>query len=375
MIDLSPMTTAMATLRASWRHFGLGQTLLQAGMLGVVAAGRTTMLLDRLFQPGYRKVKIERPVFIVGAPRSGTTFIHRLLTSTDEYPHWMTWEMFAPSLTVRRLVRPLVPWVIKLLGQGFADDSTLFIGEGHKTTATSIEEEEVLFLLRMDTQFVKLFTPVAFDPEDRLDLVYNDRQAEARRAASAKFLIECFKRQVYLTKRPQILAKMPYSTLRVRTLYEAFPDARFVYMVRSPFETLRSHMSLHLGFFQSRYGAKALDSEKLAHYWDRRYRYNVALYRYFEEVVDEGIIPADQLFTLRYPELRADLTGVVNRMAEHIGMPLSDALRARVAEAAAQQAAYKRMHHNMELEQFGIDRQRVVDDLGDVFEKYGFPTQ
>ncbi|MEM6704121.1 MAG: sulfotransferase, partial [Acidobacteriota bacterium] len=36
-------------------------------------------LLDELFYRGYRRVRIERPLFILGLPRSGTTHLHRTL--------------------------------------------------------------------------------------------------------------------------------------------------------------------------------------------------------------------------------------------------------------------------------------------------------
>ncbi|MCA9537718.1 MAG: sulfotransferase, partial [Myxococcales bacterium] len=259
----SPLRTGLQTLQSSWRHFGLRQTVLQAGMLGVVAAGRASMALDEVFHREYHDVEVRRPVFIIGAPRSGTTFFHRLLTQTNEFPCWHTWELFVPSLTARNIVHPLVPHVVRVLGKGFQDDSTL-MGEAHRTSSDSIEEEEMLFVLRLDSQFVNVFTPVGFDERDHEDLVYADAQPDAQRLASARFLKGCLQRQIAFTGRTQVVAKLPYSTLRVRTLLEVFPDARFVYMARSPFETLPSHMTLHRGFFAQRYGLENIGEERLA---------------------------------------------------------------------------------------------------------------
>lgn len=373
-MDLFPLRMGGRTLASSWRHFGVKQTVMQLGALGVAAFGRGTMALDHVFARGFKAVDIERPTFIIGAPRSGTTFFHRLMTCTDEFPHWQTWELIVPSITARRLARPLVPLVVDAFGAGFDSDAALFDGDGHETSATSIEEEEVLFLLRMDTQFVNLFMPVAFDDDDAPEIVYNDDQPEAQRRASMRFFEACLKRQIHLTGRRQVLAKMPYSTLRVRSLLETFPDARFVYMVRSPFETLRSHMTLHRGFFASRYGLDQVGEERLNHYWQRRYRYNVALYRYFEELLDGGDLRPDQVYTIRFPDLLGDLVGVYDGLVDFTGYTVSDALRARVVEQAARQQSYRAKHSNLDLDEFGIERRRVLDDLGFVFERYGFPT-
>lgn len=374
-MDLFPLRMAGRTLTSSWRHFGIRQATLQTAALGVAAISRASMALDHVFDRGWKSVQIRRPTFIIGAPRSGTTFFHRLMTRTDEFPHWQAWELIVPSLTARRLVRPLVPRIVDAFGKGFQDDSTLFEGDGHTTSATSIEEEEVLFMLRMDTQFVNLFMPIAFDAEDAPEIVYNDEQPDERRLASARFFEACLKRQTHLTGKDQVLAKMPYSTLRVRTLLEVFPDARFVYMARSPFETLPSHMTLHRGFFAQRYGLENIGEERLAAYWQRRYRYNVALYRYFEDLLESGLLGEDQLYTIRFPDLLDDLVGVVDRMLDFTGYTVSDDLRRVVREQASRQRTYKPDHTNLTLAEFGITREQVVRDLDFVFERYGFPTE
>jgi len=63
-------------------------------------------LLDEIFFRGYRKVAIRRPVFVTGVPRSGTTYLHRLLASDPRFTTFSTWEcLFAPSISERCLIR------------------------------------------------------------------------------------------------------------------------------------------------------------------------------------------------------------------------------------------------------------------------------
>jgi len=50
-------------------------------------------------------VKIENPVFIIGHPRSGTTFLHSILTPTEEFLIFKDWELNHPSLTMRKILK------------------------------------------------------------------------------------------------------------------------------------------------------------------------------------------------------------------------------------------------------------------------------
>src|SRR6201995_1629446 len=48
------------------------------------AISAITLGLDYVFYPSHRKQQIDRPIFIIGNPRSGTTFLHRLLLGAGD---------------------------------------------------------------------------------------------------------------------------------------------------------------------------------------------------------------------------------------------------------------------------------------------------
>jgi len=43
----------------------------------------STRALDHLLYPGFQETPIDRPVFVIGNPRGGTTFVHRSLLNTE----------------------------------------------------------------------------------------------------------------------------------------------------------------------------------------------------------------------------------------------------------------------------------------------------
>ena len=63
-------------------------------------------LIDDLFYRGYRRQQIREPVFIIGNPRSGTTFLHRLMAQDKaQFSSMQTWEIyFAPSIAQREIL-------------------------------------------------------------------------------------------------------------------------------------------------------------------------------------------------------------------------------------------------------------------------------
>ena len=58
---------------------------------------RLRVALDRKTYPGIAEVKIERPIFIIGFARSGTTLLHSLLAEDPAVLKPLGWHMYSPS--------------------------------------------------------------------------------------------------------------------------------------------------------------------------------------------------------------------------------------------------------------------------------------
>src|SRR5271157_3675493 len=61
--------------------------------------------LDDFLFPAYRQQPVEKPLFILGNFRSGSTFLHRLLARDKEnFTSLRTWDIFiTPSITQRKI--------------------------------------------------------------------------------------------------------------------------------------------------------------------------------------------------------------------------------------------------------------------------------
>ena len=78
--------------------------LIYPYIIFVLLMNKAGFVFDEIFFRGYRKIEVKRPVFIMGVPRSGTTFLHRLLSKDeDQFSYMKTWEIFyAPSIIQKK---------------------------------------------------------------------------------------------------------------------------------------------------------------------------------------------------------------------------------------------------------------------------------
>jgi hypothetical protein len=356
-------------LTASWSTFGINRELLTLLFIRPLIAlfNYVTFLLDNIFFPEYRRIKIEKPIFIISHQRSGSTFLHRLLTQTREFAVFEFWQILFPSLVARKIIAPLIRLLIKN-GKG-----TILPKEvGHEMSLCSIEEEEFLFNHKLNTQFIAIETSLGLGNKDFLDLVYSDKQPQHVRQKTVDFFKQCLQRQIFYLGKKQIITKMNYSVFRIQSLLKAFPDVKIIYLVRSPYETIPSHLSLHLKILDYRWGLKNIPANRIQRYLERRYDYDVRFYQYIEQLISKGTFNSSQFMTLSYDLLKNDLAKAIEAILEFTGVEISQELRKRIQEQIKTQSSYHRKHRNLDLEEFGLSKERISKDLSFVFDKYGF---
>lgn len=349
--------------------FGFGRFVLNAliGKPFLMFINYFLFLLDNAFYKDYRKINLVKPVFITGHPRSGTTFLHRLLCLTEEFSDFEFWHTVFSSLVARKLLSPLDRLLKKR-----SKDVVFVKNSGHFISWNSIEEEEFLLLGCYNSPMASLFSGLAFGKEDFWDIFYFDNQPEVLRNETMKYFAGCLKRQVYSTERKQVLAKMPYAMLRIQSLLKTFPDAKFVYIIRSPYEVLPSYLSLIRAILDSLWGLGNIPPSILAGIYNRIYAQSIRYYHWVDDIEKKGVLPPDQFMTLSYSLLETDLTKAMHLFSQFTQIRISDKLQAEIQKQAEKQKTYHREHQNLALEDFGFSRQCVARDFRFVLDKYGF---
>lgn len=337
-----------------------------------------TLFLDNIFFPKYRHVKIENPIFIIGHPRSATSFFHEILIQGGEFLAFKKWELYNPSLTVRKILQRhktlrnlfnfisdfrftphRIGWELKRKERN----------RDHKQKSEISGEEELLFLNILDTQFLAVDTPIGFAKTGYPEICFNDDQPHQER--SVLFLKDCLKRQIYYTGKKQVIAKMNFSIFRIKTLLKFFPDAKFIFLVRSPLETIRSHLSAQRTVLDRHYGLRNIPNDKLEQFFNNRYQYNILFYKRLVDLMDNNEILENNLLEITYDSIKNDLWHVIQQFKSLTGLQFSTEFENRLKKQGERQASYKRNHKNLPLEAFNLTEEKIKFDFNFFFEKYG----
>lgn len=283
-------------------------------------------LIDECLFRSYRKVAIKAPVFISGIPRSGTTFVHRMLAqNSEEFTTVSTWEaVLAPSITERKVLRALGS-IDRALG-GFGRKSIgrlIASGAGDfndiHEVGLDIPEEDYLWLLPAGSCFILLLA-FPFAPWLKQIGMLNST-AEHTQEEQLEFYTRCIQKHLYCSARnKRFLSKNAAFASWTGTLRDKFSDAQFVLCIREPQSALSSQLS-------SLNSARALfatdpdgrtTQELLREVFASNYPY-----------LNEQLASADphQIAVLDQADLKADSAGMIKQTLKALQLPISDQLR------------------------------------------------
>lgn len=325
---------------------------------------------DHLLHPTFSRQPLDRPVFILGHPRSGTTFMHRFLLQTEAFCAFELWEMLLPAITGRRLLHRFVDRFARFSPGRFHS------GEAHEAGVRDVETDDALVLFHlMDGGFLWSYFWAWHDDfaGEQAQRVFRAPGAQSQPPQDATFAVldAAWRRNVYYKRKSRILAKSSLLSLRPEELVARYPDCKILYLVRDPLLAIPSGMSLLTGVLGRSYGIDAtVAADRRAHYLDNLYQASCSMYGAFHAAWQQGRIPERNLHIVRYDQLTGDLSGTLDAVLRFLEVEASPAFAAAVAEQHGRQAA-RQSGHAYSLERFGLSADRIAADLDFVYRSYG----
>lgn len=315
----------------------LGRTIAHGQLVAAIAQRSRAQALWRK-QPEILGLAIERPIFIVGQMRSGTTRIQRLLASDAR----LTWTRFyeswrpLPTLAVDdRLPRAaLALAAMRWLNPGFAAI--------HPTRATAPDEEFGL-------HNVSLFG-ATFEAQWRVPGFAAHCEAMDARPVYREFkaLLQTLawlrperRGRPWVLKLPQFMQDLP-------AILETFPDARLICLHRDPAAVVASSASLVRN--QMELQSDAVDQHWVGREWLRKTALRA---RRAEAARRQAEVPQ---IDVAYADMEADWRAEMARVYEVLGLPLT----AQVTNAMERVLTVPRKAHRYALDQFGLTAQDVA---------------
>jgi hypothetical protein len=160
------------------------------------------LLLDNVFFARYKKETVRRPVFIVGNPRSGTTFLHRLMAKDRQnFVTMRFWEILVAPSVVQRKVLIALAALDRRLGSRLNnllvmwDEAWQRGNPMHSLSLWAPEEDQYLFVHIWSTLATHTFSGLL---EGAASYIYFDsRMAPAEKKRIMAFYERCIQRHLY----------------------------------------------------------------------------------------------------------------------------------------------------------------------------------
>ncbi len=325
--------------------------------------------LDDIFFPGHKTQVIEKPLFIIGNLRSGSTFLHRLLSrDTEAFTSLTTWDIYlTPSVTEKKITKFFSRLDNKLGGHIHRllhafDRRTLGQYKIHRISFFQPEEDENILLHIWDSFWVSFMFP--FMDEMPNYQHFDEALPPERKRRIMKFYRSMLQRHMYATGKKYFVAKNPAFSPKIATLLEFFPDARIIYLARNPLDMLPSTVSW------INYARRAFtDPQEKYLYLDEIVDLTQHWYRYPLQYLDSN--PSPRHLILNYDDLIQRPEQVIRSFYEQFGYPDKPGLD-RIVDEAVKETLTFRSDHIYSYEEMGFTHRQILEMYADIFERFGF---
>ncbi len=347
----------------SWRE-GLSVLLGDVNKQAMSEAGHARMgaslakiLVDRLVVTDYLKQRpdllarpVERPVFVFGIPRTGTTLLSNLLACDPARRSPLTWEIDEPvppatSATLKTDQRALA----RLAQEKAMLAARPEMGKYYRNSA--IYPNECIFFMQHDFKALALesrgqlpgYREWLFSADMRSAYTYHKR-----------FL------QLLQADAPGVWnLKMPSHALWIDTLLSVYPDARLVWTHRDPFTATSSFCSIitlgHSAFVQQ---------------VDHGYIGQNCLWQATEHanrlMAARDRLSEDHMLDVHYADLIGNPIETMRNLYAGLGDDFTPAAQAAMQAWLDENPQNKFGMHDYKLDQYGLS----VDQLATAFEPY-----
>jgi omega-hydroxy-beta-dihydromenaquinone-9 sulfotransferase len=326
--------------------------------------------LDDILFPGYKTQPIEKPLFILGNLRSGSTFLHRLLSRDSEtFTSLTIWDIYlAPSVTLKKITQFFSGLDKKFLG-GFLhralyafDRATLGKFKIHPISFFQPEEDENILLHMWDSFWVSFLFP--FMDEFPNYQHFDEALSPEHKRRIMTFYKSMLQRHMYATGKKYYVAKAPAFSAKIEALAEFFPDARIIYLVRNPLDMLPSTVSW-INYARRQF----TNPKETLLYLDEILDFTQYWYAHPLHYLD--MHPSPRHLILNYEDLIQRPEAVLRAFYEQFGYPDQPGLEQIVDEAVKETLSFH-SDHIYSYEEMGFTREQIIELYSDIFERFDF---
>mgnify|MGYP001258115954 CR=1 FL=1 len=234
-----------------------------------------------------KKQIIKQPIFILGHPRSGTTFIHYLLSKDPKFTYCTTTEAILPHLFLGAsgILGPLI---------GKALPSVRPMDNLKMGSNQPKEEDFALVSFGPESLISGFYFPKNYSSLFHKHVIFdNNEKGKSRWKANFDYFL---KKLSFAHNSKTLLLKSPANTGRVKEILEVYPDAKFIHIHRNPYEVYASNVHL----FEKMLPILSFQKVKKAEITDAIIACYESMYKKF--LKDRDLIPKENLVEIAYAD-------------------------------------------------------------------------
>lgn len=348
-----PLAVLLDSIEAEARLHPVGRLITEERLVGVLANRlRSTAAIDAEVEA----IELPQPIVITGLQRTGTTLLHRLLSSDPRHRFLASWEALNPA----PLKRGHATWRAE-----------------PRISAAETAETALRYLA---PDFFAVHPVQAHGPEEDVLLLDQSMrstvpEATLRVPTFASWIEEQDQKPAYtmLRRLMQLLSsqrgrgkrwvlKTPHHLEWLDDLFCALPDARVIWTHRDPVTTVASFCSMVAhgrGVFSDE-----VDPHEVGQGWGRKTA------RMVDRALEARASREHAFFDVPYARLTADPIAEVGRIYDALGIELTAAAERKMRETLEHHGQHRFGKHRYELEDFGLRREALEERFGAYRERF-----
>lgn len=278
---------------------------------------------------------INDPIFILGHYRSGTTYLQRLFSLDSRFGHMSVMQQVAPEfmLLYEKPLTKMIQWL-----------SDLFKAQNHFHRVQhdwSYPGEEDIALMSLLSKYSATWAflfPKKFKKHFTESTKLYDSLVKERWKRDFRYLVN----KVSLKNmQKQLILKSPPNTARINKLKELFPNAKFVFISRDPYELFASMKRLWNVTinYHSLGSIKGIDLDELIFEG-----LEIILKAYMEQ---RSCLLENELIEIDYQELVVHPISTMKKIYLQLQLPEFEFCEEAIVEFTKVQKSYERLNHKL----------------------------
>jgi hypothetical protein len=301
------------------------------------------------------KTKVQRPLFIVGHPRSGTTYLQYVLSKDPNFSFCSTYEALVPHtfLSIGNFTK-------KILSLAMPETRPQ---DNVKAGADKPKEEEFAMGNMCSTSLVHgYYFPKSM--HSVFDEVVTFEKGSPKLLNIWKKQLDFFIKKIsYKYPGKRILLKSPANTGRIKEILELYPDACFIHIHRDPYAVYQSNEKLYEKILPI-LGFQKVNDEFIKNFILYSYK---KMYEKF--LLDKLSIPEGQFIEMSYHDFVTSPIDQLEKAYAHLNLGDFEKARPHLMEEIKSVEDYqKNTYINLKED----TKKRIDEEWSFLFDTYGY---